>query len=121
MSKKHEQSQLQQILIRRHLKQLHQMQKQVRFVIYSMKAETGTTELNLQRLNVLKHYFANGRSNALHQHVDDFEDEGDRRHWIEFCDKRKSICKETWEAINIALYGHYANHTKWNLPNYRLN
>jgi hypothetical protein len=121
MSNEHQQSQLQQILIRRHLKQLHRMQKQVRSTICSLKAQTGATELDLHYLIGFKKYFAKGCSNALHQHADDFKDEGDRRRWMEFCDKRRHICRETQEIINIALYSHYIDRAKWILTSSRLN
>lgn len=121
MSKPSNQRQLQQILIRRHLKQLHQMQKQVRSAISSLKTEDDATEVDLHRLVVFKRYFARGRGNSLHQRVDDFKDEGDRLYWIAFCDKRRNICKETWELINVALYCYYMSHAKSKLPIYRLN
>lgn len=121
MPKQDEQRQLQQILIKRHLKQLHLMQKQVRSAICSLESETGAAELHLQRLRSFKGYFAQRRGDTLHQYVDHFQDESDRRHWIEFCNKRSRICKETWEVINIALYGRFTSGAVWKFAPYRLN
>jgi hypothetical protein len=97
------------------------MQRQVLSAIGSMKTETGATELDLQHLMSFKKYFAKGCSNALHEHADDFKDEGDRRRWMAFCDKRQYICREMWEIITVALYSHYINRAKWIFPSYRLN